>query len=412
MGKMCQCGNDERSRYSVPLSIVGGALCLLLGAGITMAGTPEVNTSQIATADHGANPDLDWHEGTGNLFITMPRFETESSWHVYFSNDNGRNWSEKLSLSSKFEIQHKISGIVCGDYFYVTSPSLDEHGAMIRRFNASTGALDNGFGANEVFSEPSVTVRHLELASNRDDRLYLFSILSDGTLKYYWTDQDGGAGSAPWGEVDTGVTDANRYLDVSYVEGHSVFGNFLFAVYRVGQGQVSVFQQSISSNSTTLLDGDSSKTVVRISAYGDTVVVVYEHSFGGGADGVKYMISYDGGDSWNWGTIDDGSAGDAFDADVTLRRGGGIVVAYTGFDNIGGNVFLRTRDYPSGSAWSDPVAVLDNQHQHYRQNEVENLPEGGPGIITFSVPGVIAQFDQTPMIWNNGFELGDTVGWQ
>ncbi len=411
MDKKCQCPNDGRARYSVPLSFVWGALCLLLGAGITMAETPEVNSRQISTADYGSNPDLDWHEGTGNLFITMPRFESEYSWHVYYSNDNGRTWSETFSSSSKFDIQHKISGIVTGDYFYVAYPSLDEHGAIVRRFNASTGALDNGFGSNEVFSEPGVVVKHLELASNQNDRLYLFSILSDGTLKFNWTDQDGGTGSAPWGEVDTGVTDASQYLDVSYVEGHSVLGSFLVAVYRGGQGQVSVFQQSLSSNSTTLLDGNSSNTVVRVSAYGDFVVVVYDYSYGGGADGVKYQISYDGGDSWTWGTIDDGSGGDAYQADVTLRRGGGIVVAYTRVDN-GVSVFQRTRDYPSGSAWSDPVAVTDNQRQGYKENEVENLPEGGPGIISFFNSGVIAQFDQTPMIWKNGFELGDTVGWQ
>jgi hypothetical protein len=126
---------------------------------------------------------------------------------------------------------------------------------------------------------------------------------------------------------------------------------------------------------------------------------------------VKYQISYDGGDSWAWGTIDDGSAGDAFDADVTLRRGGGIVVAYTRLDN-GVSVFQRTRDYPSGSAWSEPIAVTDNHRQPYRQNEVENLPEGGPGVISFRASGIIAEFDQTPVIWNSGFELGDTAGWQ
>ena len=383
-----------------------------IALGITWKRPPAVskyNTSQIGTADYGTNPDLDWHTGTGNLFIKMTRFQTASSWHVYFSNDNGRTWSEEFSFFTKFAVQHNVSGIVSGDFYYVTYPSTNQRAAVIRRFSTSTGAPDASFGSNEVFSDPAETVDLLELGSNRVDRLYLFSILSDGALKYYWTDDDGGTGSLPWAEVDTGVTDANNYLDVSFAEDH-ITGYFLYAVYRGGQGQLSVFRQGNFSNSTTLIDQDLYSSVARISAYRNFVMVVYDHSQGG-TPKVKYKISYDSGDTWTSGMIDDGSSGDAYYPDVTLRRGGGIVVSYSRIDN-GVSVFLKTRDYPSGSAWSSPVAVTDNQRQLYKESEVEFLPEGGPSVISFFNQDQTGQFDQGPMIWRNGFELGTTAGWQ
>jgi len=34
----------------------------------------------------------------------------------------------------------------------------------------------------------------------------------------------------------------------------------------------------------------------------------------------------------------------------------------------------------------------------------------GPGVIWFSLDDY-AHFDQTPIIWRNNFEFGDTMGW-
>ncbi|RLE17175.1 MAG: hypothetical protein DRJ65_23160 [Acidobacteria bacterium] len=364
-----------------------------------------------------SNLHLDAHNDSGNLFLAMLDTGGGNNLGVYFSSDHGRTWAESYSAnwgSSGSWID--IGGRVVGDYYYLTYAYSGYPGsARVRRFDALTGQFDLGFGGGgawlEVFNAGTANVVELALASNHGDadtRLYLVSILSDGSLKFFWTDQDGGDGTLGWTEIDTGITNAADHLDVSFNPHQSVnTTGYLFASYRGTDDNIWIFRRMSWGNDATNLApyfGDG----VHVSAFGDHVVVVYTYS-NSGASAVAYKISYNSGDTWLLGLIDPGAEGDAYQPDVTLRRGGGIVVAFQR-DSAGDDlVFLRSRSY-SGPDWSETTAATDVAMAIESEIELQALPEGGLGLVTLHTNS-IPWFDQTPLIFRSSFELGDTVGW-
>ncbi len=376
----------------------------------------KMNSTTIGSHGSAHNPHLDGHKASGNAFIAMQDADGGEYLRVYFSSDGGGTWAETWSAyATTGNTILDIGGVVVGDYFYVTyAVSSLPRSAWVIRIHASTGIKDTTFnttGSIEAFNSTPNDIVALQLTSNQDDlnnRLYLFSILSNGTLALVWTDHNGGDGSQVWAPVVTGVTNAADNLDVAYNVGLGSGDTGLFAVYRGDDNNIYAYRIDTSlvgdtTNLTAYWGND-----LHISAYRNHVVIVYQYD-NDGSNGIRYRVSYNGGDVWGFGTLDDGSNGECYSADVTLRRGGGIIIAYQR-DLVGDDLmFMRTRTY-ANTPWSNIVAVTDSDLSIGTAVALEALPKGGPGVIWFSFDEY-AHFDQTPIIWRNGFEFGDTMGW-
>ncbi len=376
----------------------------------------KINGAAIGTIGNASNPHLDGHNGTGNAFIALQDSDSSYRWRVYFSSDAGRNWVETYSWNSGVPIVD-IGAAVVGDYFYVTYIPWGSPGsARIRRCVASTGAVDSTFGPDgwlEVYDETAADVTEVELASNQEgnnNRLHLFSILSDGRLTYHYTTEDGGDGDLAWTPLDPGVTDAAGNLHTANNDRKEPGspGGHLFALYRNEDDHIKVFRWKPELGSDISGIAPYFESDLDISAFRDYVVIVHPYDTGT-TTGLRCWTSDDAGDTWSYSFLDSGGQGDVSQPKVTLRRGGGIVVAYQQ-DSWGDDlVFMRTRGY-SDLPWTDRVPATDVSLTIDTQMDLEALPEGGFGLVSIHSGG-IPWYDQTPLIFRHGFEFGDSVDW-
>jgi len=307
---------------------------------------------------------------------------------------------------------------VSGDYFYVSYTYDSNPGsARLRRCLTSTGAVDYSYGDNnwvEVYNDTEANIFDLELTSNQEannNRLYLFSILSDGRLLFDFADQDGGDGSLAWNRLSTDVTDAGSYLDVAYNdrENPSAVGGWVFAVYRTTDNKIDVFRfinPFPGSGVTEIAPWFSGSP--RISAYRSRIVVVYL-SDNSPSRGVNYAFSEDTGDTWSYNILDYGDQGDVFEPVVSLKRGGGIATAYQRASAGSDFVCMRHGNYDNALV-STPEAATDIGLDLGSRMSLQALPEGGLGLVSIHSGG-IPYYDRTPLIFSNGFELGDILDW-
>jgi len=384
-------------------------------------GPAKMNSTAVGSHGSAHNPHLDGHKASGNVFIAIEDADGGDFMRVYFSSDGGGTWAETWSAHvAGGNTILDISGVVVGDYFYVTYAVGSIPGsAWVLRIHASTGIRDMTFnttGSIEAFDSTPNDIVELQLTSNQDDnnnRLYLFSILSNDTLALLVTDEDGGDGSLAWTPVVTGVTNAADNLDVAYNAGNETGDTILFAIYRViGVTTDRIHALRINTAmicNTTDLSRYYGSSDLHISAYRNEVMAVYEYS-NGGTSWILYGVSFNGGGLWYEGILDNGSEGNCYQPNVTLRRGGGVVVAYQR-DLVGDDlIFMLTRPY-TDTYWSTPAEVVtDADLSLGTAVELQALPKGGPGVIWFSFDNY-AHFDQTERIWRNSFENGDTVDW-
>jgi len=311
-----------------------------------------------------------------------------------------------------------IGAVVVGDYLYISySFERNPGSARVRRCLTSTGQGDSTFGSSgwlEVFDDTEDDIVELELASNQEannNRLYLFTIHSDGELSYDFTDDEGGNGDAEWVRIDTGVSNAGSDLDVSFNDRSEpgALGAYLFAVYRTTADTIDLFQAISPFPSVATEEiGTYSRDRPRVSAYRDQVVVVWESSASPNF-GVYYAISEDGGGAWTYGIADTGIAGDTNVPVVTLSRGTGIIIAYQRESAGDDLVFSRHSNY-GVHPLSNSVAVTSIGLSLGMDMALKELPEGGMALVSIHPDG-IPFFDWISMIFQNGFELGDTNDW-
>jgi len=377
----------------------------------------KVKGGTIGTREHYCCPYLGAHNGTGNILIAVKNTDSAYHWSIYFSTDGGANFSETYTWSSNYPIVD-IGAIVVGNYFYITYVTENLPGnAKLRRCPVSDGQVDTSFGPSgwiTVFDDTDANIVDLELASNQEgnnNRLYLFAIHTDGKLSYDFTDDEGGEGDTDWSRIDTGVSNAGSYLDVSYNDRSEAGtpGAYLFAVYRTTSNKVDLFQAinpypSVASEEIGSWSGDRP----RISAYRDQVVIVWKSSASPNV-GVYYTVSEDGGDTWTYGFADTGNLGNAHVPVVSLSRGTGIVIAYQRESSGDDFAFMRQSDYGihplSYSSAVSNVGLSLGEDMFLKE-----LPEGGIVLLSIHPDGVL-YYDRIPMIFQNGFELGDNLDW-
>jgi hypothetical protein len=283
---------------------------------------------QISNKSSVQNSCLDFHAGTKHLFAAI-RYYSGSDWYwsVNISTDDGSTWKETFELHVTNKI-NDISATVVNDYFFVAyTGKSNQTDARIRRFKVSDGVSDGGYGYKTVFNK-GVMIKEFAITSNadtRDDGIYYMAILANNSLEYYYAHQSNDWTN--WEENKTGVTNAHRGLDVCFNEGYNIY--FLFISYIDTDNKLHVDRRRSSVWEIIKLDNiSSSNRFSSVSAYHDYVISAYEYSYTNGT-GIKYLITYDGGDSWKYGDIAEPSPGQSFfGPDVAARRGGGITLVY------------------------------------------------------------------------------------
>lgn len=376
--------------------------------------TGKMNGEALSAHGNSFNPHLDAHNGTSNLLIAMQDNDTSYHWRSYFSSDGGKNWAETYVWNSNTPIVD-IGAVVVGDYFYISYTYENNPGsARLRRCLSSTGAADSSYAWVEVYNDTEANIVEFELSSNQEstnNRLYLFSILSDGRLTFDYSDEDGGSGSLAWTRFSTDVTDAGSYLDVAFNDRETpgAAGGWVFVVYRTTANKIDLFRfvnPFPESSVTEIAPWFSSYP--RISAYRSCVVVVYL-SDNSPYRGVNYAFSNDAGETWGHEILDFGNNGNLWEPVISLKRGGGIAVAYQRQSEGDDFVFMQHKNYDDRFFSAAEAATDIGLDLGWRMN-LQALPEGGLGLVTIHSGG-IPYYDRTPLIFSNSFELGDTLDW-
>jgi len=162
---------------------------------------------------------FDIHRATNNLFaVLLYKSGTYSGWSVNYSTNGGYTWNETYYLSATYSIRSLSASIVANHCYVCYSRPSAQNQAYLYRFRAVDAQRDtfsNGAWYSEVFSVSSPdTIDELVLLGDQDDsnmRLYCTSIINDGRIRFFWDDPQ----AISWTEIQTGITDADRGLDIS-----------------------------------------------------------------------------------------------------------------------------------------------------------------------------------------------------
>ena len=368
---------------------------ILVGAGWKtprMTSEPKWGTDVRIGERHGIRETcMDFDNGTGNLFAAIMAYDGEF-WrvHVYFSPDDGQNWYESFWLWGVNEI-NDISGVVLHGYFYIgVTVSWNEKVALYR-FSVTTGVQDYDYEPEYPIDE-GYDVLEIAFTSNADyadNRIYLLAILASDSLIYRWSNE----GAVTWYDIPTYVANADHGLDACYNEGAS--GYFVFVSLVDHDGRLRVARKSLAGWGNIDLDYADEKT--SIAAYDDRIITAFEYIYPDG-QGIKYWISYEGGEEWRWGSVAEPSPGQHFTApDVAARRGGGMGVVYSEEVGEPDPCWYRHREYGTGpgtATWSDP-----------EQFNEQDVATGFPMTIEW-IPPLSPYCHAHGTIWIGGSEIG------
>lgn len=340
----------------------------------------------VGTYEYTIKAVLDYHAGTGNQFVVTKRFDTASgdeAWNVFFSSDGGASWSETYQWMTIGQSIADIDAVVIDQWLYIAYVGdVGGYECRTRRCDTATGLIDNGYFWVTVIDK-GVTIEELAIVSTAEianTRLYLASILADGSLVYFWDDQDGSS----WTEVSTGITNAEAGLDLSLNVGYDT--NFLWACYVDTNGDI--IAASRGGGVWTAVNLGDPGYSPRIAAYEDNVFVVFEHIYINGW-GIRYRIQYSGYTGWSIGEIAVPDYGESFHApDVTGRWGAGFAVVYSEEAGTFDPCWLTRRDYHTPN-WTAPISYNDVDVLVGNRNCVEAIPSGSGGISH----GVVYQSD-------------------
>jgi hypothetical protein len=385
-------------------------VCMVLLVG-TVAAALDATPVQVGTRGGAIQAHLDVHRATGHLFVVVMNYEDFYwNWLVMMSTDAGATWTETYEWQSTMEIID-IDAVVVDDYLYVAYiDPLDDRYAKVRRFSAIDGAVDTGFSTDgwiEVLDGDPHSIEEVAITSSADSngvRLYYFAIQSDGALRYSWTNQEGGA-DTPWNEIATSVTSANHSLEAAYA-GDST--TFLYASYEALDGDIHVWRRMTDpSSDVTDLNLDA-RDWVRISAFEDTVAVLFDVQVGPDR-GIDYALSTDAGASWSSSSLTpmDNYTSPA----VTLRGGGGISAVY--HDVTTPDWAALTRNDLAGGGWTTPLdcSIPGLRTGSFSDVQVVRIGEIGVLFIGTGSSSSNVFFAAPLLLFGDPFETGNTSGW-
>jgi hypothetical protein len=359
---------------------------------------------QIGTRDSVKTVCLDVDNSTGNLFVVL--LYQEGSIYRYtmnMSQDTGKTWTETYVWNGFIPYQIDIDGVVCGNYFYLAyTYAASSTLGRIRRFNTSDGSADEEYGFLTVIDE-GVSIRDIALASAVDNPgasfsyyLFYFAIMDNDSLKVYWSNT---IATAWYVTVDPDGGIADRGLGACSQAATTTFNN-MWASFIGTDNCLYVAEVWGSCSHHGPLDyvGISTLATTSIAAYEDTIMVIYPH-YNGTLYEARYSVSYNEGDSWTYGIIDD-STGEIMGLanDITGRNGDGFGVAYQNFGNAASG-FYRHRTYAYVEAGFTPrLDFADQVPYSLTRPSIERIASGTYGIVYIASPQEIALFDRSDWI--------------
>ena len=326
---------------------------------------------RIGIREHLGEACLDFHAGTGNLFAILHRKSPDNPfWSVNISTNGGRTWEETYYwLLGSGDLIVDLSASVVSGYLYVgyvgEGDGVGDSGtARIRRFSALDGGTDTGYSYKIVFDKGN-PIKEISLCSNADafdNRIYYLAILDSGDFIWYWANQDG---VIPWTEVSTGVNFALRGLDSVFNEGFDEGSDYHLFVSFVSSNSgypvyVWRYSDSAGAEAVEVEPNPGQGTDTGISAYYDRIITVYEYRDDDNNQGIKYRISYEGGENWLYWYIAEAEEGRYFcSPNVSARKGGGITAVFQEEAGEPDICWHSRRNYSGGSSWSVPEQFND-----------------------------------------------------
>ena len=372
----------------------------------------------IGDGDPADDPEMDIVRCSRTLLEVQREDKgTHGEWAVHISTDGGRSWNE--TYTQPCVTGHDVVDLSCAvieHFFYVAYTTDSNPGqARVRRFSTSDGTVDSTYGSQIVLDSPH-DVKELVLVSSEtgglEGRLWLTAIDDYGTVHLFSTDWEGGSGSLPWQGTATFINNASFGLDATYAERNT--GIELYIVYVAFSGNVWVSRWGTGDEVLIGVLDTFDNTGPRISAYGESVMVVFEDDHDGW-DGthVEYRLSDDGFDTWYPAGIVAEADTDVMvgATDVTLRKGRGGVIVWGRDAWLDDGVFERGLFAGSNTAWTTIHEAGSTDPEVVTSMRIEPMFDGGWGILRAVGDSSQVEFELSPLLLFDGFELGNTDQW-
>jgi len=355
---------------------------------------------------------LGYHGEEDTLFSAVSWSDT---WTMNISTDGGATWQETF----EFGTASKLSMAVAGEYAWVSYAISDTPSDVrMRRFDASTGLVDNLYGWELVADVSPADVDELALINNAPDydtAVYVAVIDTADHLRTYWDD----LGGTSFDEYSPPVTNAEDNLDFTYCPyGFSSSGYVAYLSFESDTGQLEVWRMSWLGTwdhvYTLAMDGFNHYTA--ISAFEETVMVAFEGDFTNG-NGIQYRVSYDHGGQWYSLVIYQPAAGGplAYGADVSLHSGRSAVITYNMEEGTTDNAYFISRSPMVGGTWGTALDYSNFDTMSAMKTEITFIGAGCVGSygMAYLGDGGIPYFDLlTPRgFFCDGFESGNTAAW-
>lgn len=268
------------------------------------------NDVRIGNRDSLMELAFDQQLSSGRLFVVV-RHGTQSRWYLNMSSDGGASWSEAFNWGGTGVVPSVDAAVLANDVYVVyNSPGEDPRQVRLRRFDCVDGTVDS-FSTGESWVvactlDAGDSVKEMSIVSNQyssDDRLYVTTLVSDGSVAYCWDD----TGAVSWTRVATGVTSgALNGLDATWNQGFD--STFLFFSYYDASDSLRIYGRSSSGNWTRRCSRNTGNAgdyyATSISAYGDTIICAFDDC-AVSPYRVVYMINYGDVATWNEGTLSD-----------------------------------------------------------------------------------------------------------
>ncbi|MBN1695346.1 hypothetical protein JW879_08100 [candidate division WOR-3 bacterium] len=365
---------------------------------------------RVGTVDSITDIDFDVDNSNGNLLAVLlyQYNDTYYRFTINMSSDTGKTWTETYLWTASVDNEFYIDAAVYNGYFYVAYTNLDNQVGRIRRFSTSDGTSDNAYAYLTVINE-GVVLREIVLTSDADSPtsqyLFFLALMENDSMRLYFSNPT----ATSWTRtVNFNVPNVDRGIDACWAA-----PNKLWASY-IGTDNELYFIGGWSSWTTypTSADlGTNGFYVTSISAYGDTVIIVYPFPTSPTHE-VRYYITTNNGSNWGVGTILSASNTASWVNDVTARGGDGIGAVYqtTGLSAEG---IYRHRSY-SSSLWTPPVSFADNVTRANIKPCIERIADGIYGILYVNYPTTeeMAWFDRSDWLTPDGLSLspdGETI---
>jgi hypothetical protein len=276
---------------------------------------------------------MEVHHGTGNLiaFVLFEGDGSTTSIETRLSTDGGDTWVATHMTGAGTEVID-ASATVRGDYCYLAYNYGFFNNTTLIRYNCETGIREQISGSDYLLIHENHAVKELILSSSDDyvssnDYLYLGLIETDNDLVVYRIDI--GIFSS-WQPLTTTIGNCDRGLDI-FVTPSTWFPVYISYIH-TGNNMVISRYESTSSQFVPIFTtqvGGSTPDETCLDIYESNIVCLFEYySTSQTKNGIYCWYSDNLGGDYTLQFID---AWDThrFSPSMTMRRGGGIGIAYS-----------------------------------------------------------------------------------